>query len=251
MASFPHFYSDHLYPNNFSDLQSLLMAAGDPGIGGIRNDDDNNNNINLPHGEETFVSTLDQMASFESDTQSPLLTMPYPDLTVPSSPEFNKGMYGIHSVIGNQPRVPGSCNYDDELLGFVPDLKPFYRNIWGTQSSYELHGVEETNIKVASRYSEEERKERIVRYLKKRNQRNFNKTIKYACRKTLADRRTRVRGRFARNNNELCDTEIHLKTNHLTAPSHNQTNKEEEEESWLQELAASLMYLPYVTNYGV
>jgi len=28
-------------------------------------------------------------------------------------------------------------------------------------------------------------------------------------------------------------------------------NKEEEEESWLQELAASLMYLPYVTNYGV
>jgi len=106
------------------------MAAGDPGIGGIRNDDDNNNNINLPHGEETFVSTLDQMASFESDTQSPLLTMPYPDLTVPSSPEFNKGMYGIHSVIGNQPRVPGSCNYDDELLGFVPDLKPFYRNIW-------------------------------------------------------------------------------------------------------------------------
>ena len=41
-----------------------------------------------------------------------------------------------------------------------------------------MHGVEETNIKVASRYSEEERKERIVRYLKKRNQRNFNKTIK-------------------------------------------------------------------------
>ncbi|XP_068667771.1 two-component response regulator-like PRR1 [Aristolochia californica] len=49
------------------------------------------------------------------------------------------------------------------------------------------------------RYSAEERKERIERYRSKRNQRNFNKKIKYACRKTLADSRPRVRGRFARN----------------------------------------------------
>lgn len=40
-----------------------------------------------------------------------------------------------------------------------------------------MAAVEEPNIKVG-RYSEEERKERILRYLKKRNQRNFNKTIK-------------------------------------------------------------------------
>lgn len=46
--------------------------------------------------------------------------------------------------------------------------------------------------------------------------------LQYACRKTLADRRTRVRGRFARNNNELCDNdEIPLKTNQLTTPTHN------------------------------
>lgn len=83
------------------------------------------------------------------------------------------------------------------------------------------------------RYSAEERKQRIHRYRSKRTQRNFNKTIKvslklssikvlfdfifgigtlhvtiynaknlplqYACRKTLADSRPRVRGRFARN----------------------------------------------------
>lgn len=36
---------------------------------------------------------------------------------------------------------------------------------------------DQSNMKVG-RYSEEERKERIGRYLKKRNQRNFNKTIK-------------------------------------------------------------------------
>ncbi|XP_047337903.1 two-component response regulator-like APRR3 [Impatiens glandulifera] len=49
------------------------------------------------------------------------------------------------------------------------------------------------------RYTAEERRERIHRYRAKRAQRNFNKTIKYACRKTLADNRPRIRGRFARN----------------------------------------------------
>ncbi|KAJ4956830.1 hypothetical protein NE237_013613 [Protea cynaroides] len=58
--------------------------------------------------------------------------------------------------------------------------------------------AEETSFKVG-RYSPEERKLRIHRYRSKRTQRNFNKTIKYACRKTLADSRPRVRGRFARN----------------------------------------------------
>lgn len=58
--------------------------------------------------------------------------------------------------------------------------------------------MEEPNFKVG-RYSAEERKERIHRYRAKRTQRNFNKTIKYACRKTLADNRPRIRGRFARN----------------------------------------------------
>lgn len=46
-------------------------------------------------------------------------------------------------------------------------------------------------------YTVEERKERIHRYRKKRSERNFNKKIKYACRKSLADNQPRVRGRFA------------------------------------------------------
>ncbi|PWZ17240.1 Zinc finger protein CONSTANS-LIKE 4 [Zea mays] len=49
------------------------------------------------------------------------------------------------------------------------------------------------------RYSAEERREKIERYRTKRNQRNFHKKITYACRKTLADSRPRVQGRFARN----------------------------------------------------
>ncbi|KAI3915828.1 hypothetical protein MKX01_013284 [Papaver californicum] len=54
-------------------------------------------------------------------------------------------------------------------------------------------------MKKVGRYSAEERKERIAKYRSKRNQRNFTKKIKYACRKTLADSRPRVRGRFMRN----------------------------------------------------
>ncbi|KAK1652627.1 hypothetical protein QYE76_070432 [Lolium multiflorum] len=49
------------------------------------------------------------------------------------------------------------------------------------------------------RYSAEERKERVERYRLKRHQRNFTKKITYACRKSLADSRPRVKGRFARN----------------------------------------------------
>lgn len=57
---------------------------------------------------------------------------------------------------------------------------------------------EDSNYRVG-KYSMEERKIRIHRYQQKRSQRNFNKKIKYACRKTLADSRPRVRGRFAKN----------------------------------------------------
>lgn len=142
MASFPHnFYSD-LYPNNFSDLQTLLMAAGDSGMCGIRNNNNNNNNIDLfVSREETFIPFFDQTVSPEqssSDTGlSPFLTMQHPDLygpvsdmTVPSLPEFNMSTYDIHSLITCQPQVPGTCNYGDELLGFVPELKPLYRDTW-------------------------------------------------------------------------------------------------------------------------
>ncbi|KAL6660239.1 hypothetical protein ACP70R_002361 [Stipagrostis hirtigluma subsp. patula] len=67
----------------------------------------------------------------------------------------------------------------------------------------EASGLEDSTFKV-NRLSPEERKEKIHRYIKKRNERNFSKKIKYACRKTLADSRPRVRGRFAKND-ELCE----------------------------------------------
>ncbi|KAE8698128.1 Detected protein of confused Function [Hibiscus syriacus] len=81
------------------------------------------------------------------------------------------------------------------------------RNVHNTQRSISTpstmensinSSMEESPFKVG-RYNAEERQEKISKYKAKRSQRNFNKTIKYACRKTLADTRPRIRGRFARN----------------------------------------------------
>ncbi|CAH8385791.1 unnamed protein product [Eruca vesicaria subsp. sativa] len=66
---------------------------------------------------------------------------------------------------------------------------------------------EDQSLKVG-RYSAQERQEKISKYKAKRTQRNFTKTIKYACRKTLADNRPRVRGRFARNDDILENPKI-------------------------------------------
>ncbi|XP_060180339.1 zinc finger protein HD1-like [Lycium barbarum] len=63
----------------------------------------------------------------------------------------------------------------------------------------EITSFEDPSYNKTGRCSPEARREKIHRYMKKRNERNFSKKIKYACRKTLADSRPRVRGRFARN----------------------------------------------------
>jgi hypothetical protein len=39
---------------------------------------------------------------------------------------------------------------------------------------------------------------KLARYKSKRDRRNFSRTVKYQCRKSLADLRPRVKGRFAR-----------------------------------------------------
>ncbi|KAJ0083437.1 hypothetical protein Patl1_30822 [Pistacia atlantica] len=78
----------------------------------------------------------------------------------------------------------------------------------------------------ACRYSPEEKKERIERYRTKRTQRNFNKKIKYACRKTLADSRPRIRGRFARN--EEIEKNPQAQWSHISGEE-----DDEEEENWI------------------
>ncbi|XP_064986741.1 uncharacterized protein LOC135580841 [Musa acuminata AAA Group] len=85
-------------------------------------------------------------------------------------------------------------------------------DLQGVDGVHENHSHEGGVAGRVGRYSAEERKERIERYKSKRNQRNFHKKITYACRKTLADSRPRVRGRFARNGETGTEAEAEVET---------------------------------------
>ncbi|KAK9086111.1 hypothetical protein Sjap_026522 [Stephania japonica] len=172
----------------------------------------------------------------------------------------DKPMIMISFTIGTTTTTT-TADHRENFNQFVSDFQPLMYGRsdanWGIEGrTLMLGNMEEANVKVR-RYSMEERKDRIMKYLKKRNQRNFNKTIKYACRKTLADRRIRVRGRFARNN-EVGGEEVPMAASMSTTNINiNQLDRDEEYydtcaeikeqnigEEWLQDAVTSLMYLP-------
>lgn len=53
------------------------------------------------------------------------------------------------------------------------------------------------------KYTPAERKIRLAKYREKRAQRNYNRRVKYDCRKAIADKRRRVQGRFVTREEEL------------------------------------------------
>ncbi|ONK57329.1 uncharacterized protein A4U43_C10F18960 [Asparagus officinalis] len=103
-----------------------------------------------------------------------------------------EGIYGLESAQG----VYNSL--DMQVIGDYKNLVDGCDSNHTTLPTSDITPLDDSTLKVG-RLSPEERKEKIHRYLKKRSERNFKKKIKYACRKTLADSRPRVRGRFAKN----------------------------------------------------
>ncbi|CAL5416543.1 unnamed protein product [Camellia sinensis] len=110
----------------------------------------------------------------------------------------------------NLPRIYNSC----ELQALSNESQHGVNGGAGSSTplASEISSLEDSTFKVG-KLSVEQRKEKIHRYMKKRNERNFSKKIKYACRKTLADSRPRVRGRFAKND-ELSETHKATCSNH-------------------------------------
>ncbi|KAK1413656.1 hypothetical protein QVD17_35432 [Tagetes erecta] len=90
-----------------------------------------------------------------------------------------------------------------------------------TTLASEIASLESESLRVTNKLTSEERKEKINKYMKKRNERNFNKKIKYACRKTLADSRPRVRGRFAKHDE--------FGENNITNSNHEEDTDEDEQ----------------------
>ncbi|XP_054814377.1 uncharacterized protein LOC129314923 [Prosopis cineraria] len=284
MASIPQFYySNQTLPCDYSDFTTMNPLNGVNSSVMEENTmwGDHHHRYGLvPLLDNTFGSALDHddhtVSSIMhfSDPWLPALpehrsSMSPSDLAVPEVSDLqthHDGFYGINSnnnegfhqsfssgLLYQQPYIG---DFGDECRGSVEDVKPLAcpktssrDNNWGIQGN-QVAAVDRENIKVG-RYSEEERKERILRYLRKRNQRNFNKTIKYACRKTLADRRVRVRGRFARNN-ELSEDEMTMKKNIENLQQYDlyggdsiQFQLKNEEEDWLQGAMESLVFLSH------
>ncbi|GAB4857412.1 hypothetical protein Ancab_015321 [Ancistrocladus abbreviatus] len=174
---------------------------------------------------------------------------------------FGSNAFGVDNILGFLQRSDSSNSFDRKQQGFVfqPEFDPLLesptlqaitspensfscgqmRKVCSTgdlpvfrtslTSSSSPFGNESTLMEEAifkvGRYSAEERKERIDRYRAKRTQRNFNKTIKYACRKTLADNRPRIRGRFARNDNARDTARVNCSTRY-----------EDEDDPWIDGL---------------
>ncbi|KFK42787.1 hypothetical protein AALP_AA1G039300 [Arabis alpina] len=126
------------------------------------------------HLGSDFKPTHDQLMEIQADNGG----MFFPD---PVKPIFNQ-------VDHHHQGLDGGENQNHMV---APPVLP--------QLGTEVTGLDDGSFNKVGKLSPEQRKEKISRYMKKRNERNFSKKIKYACRKTLADSRPRVRGRFAKN----------------------------------------------------
>ncbi|GER52765.1 hypothetical protein STAS_30252 [Striga asiatica] len=250
-ASIPHQYYSSDYSSLSTDLCSFPTSE--------ETSSDIIMNANCNNGAINYMAPL-----MSYDISSPVSVASFPDQQLLGVGANSDSMLEVPQMLESE--TAGFSNFDnyqqfghqvfepgEDCIGLVPRLWPAYNDIHHKlipAQNWSLHGnpiitkAEETEVKVG-RYSAEEKKDRILRYLKKKNQRNFNKTIKYACRKTLADKRVRVRGRFAKNNDQPSEDELVMATSQNNLSFENYLQMKYEEDCWLQAAMANLMHSPY------
>ncbi|KAL6532447.1 hypothetical protein OROGR_014417 [Orobanche gracilis] len=182
--------------------------------------------IPTSYGDECLPSMPPYIRLRPSQTACSLMDSMLPPFLSPGNinapfPAENSGIFAGDAglMLGNDLSHQELDFQGDSGGFFLPDNMPrvFNRSsefqALSSESQHLVHGGISTTPPLASEISSlddptfkvgklsvEERKRKIHRYMKKRNERNFSKKIKlYACRKTLADSRPRVRGRFAKN----------------------------------------------------
>ncbi|CAK9327057.1 unnamed protein product [Citrullus colocynthis] len=178
--SFPNFLSSH------SSSSSLILTYSQLSLGSEL--DSVLEPPNFLPSEVSYSGSSGPCSSYGSPTSQPALVQ-----RSMSSHSLQKNR------VSYRPGVMISSFFDVEVPAVrrvysSGDLQGRTERACSSESSLIIEGMTK-----ACRYSPEEKRERIERYKTKRNQRNFNKKIKYECRKTLADSRKRIRGRFARN----------------------------------------------------
>ncbi|KAG8481001.1 hypothetical protein CXB51_025632 [Gossypium anomalum] len=187
------------------------------------------------------------LSQYTTDTVGPLLGPPLPSVfdedclssvllmlpLNPSSPScsflgppmtsFMPAGLLLIRILLNSELQPQDLEFQGDNAGiFCPDtvqrvFKPGDLQVVATTGSTplasEMSSLEDSTFNKVGKLSVEQRKEKIHRYMKKRNERNFSKKIKtevlmfynqcvaVCMRKTLADSRPRVRGRFAKMTN--------------------------------------------------
>ncbi|KAJ4909519.1 CCT motif family protein [Raphanus sativus] len=155
------------------------------------------------HFGSDFKPSHDQLMEIQADTSG----MFFPDSV---KPIFNQENHHLQTLDGGE---------NQNNLVATPVLP---------QLGTDITGLDDGSVNKVAKLTAEQRKEKIHRYMKKRNERNFSKKIKYACRKTLADSRPRVRGRFAKND-ELCEPHRHGSSSHHEEDDDDVGVKEEEQ----------------------
>ncbi|KAL0743811.1 hypothetical protein Bca4012_085324 [Brassica carinata] len=150
-SSLPQFYADFTFSGETSS--QFHGSSSYPDVSALSNYFDNgNSSFNTSSNP---VSTFLPQVFGASDVPMPEHNYYYQKMDVNNATQYFHGG-------------------DQEYYGFSPEIKPFGEQSWGNNEG----GIQaESNTKVG-RYTVEERKDRIMRYLKKKNQRNFNKTIK-------------------------------------------------------------------------
>ncbi|KAL4554576.1 hypothetical protein LXL04_037170 [Taraxacum kok-saghyz] len=216
---------------------------------------DNYGMMTMPPEYDIITTPLSRSSSWK--TSFPERFGVYDVMVVPTSP--STGYSGIPPGTDYQ-KVEKDDFFCSNGTNSWLSAYPGANTNWEIENQKSSSEIEEPTLKIG-RYSVEERKDKIMKYLKKRNQRNFNKTIKYECRKTLADKRIRVRGRFAKNKNDHPHHHLHdhnQPCEDQVLPNINNSNPCEqdiqqqytnnfmmkqdydEEEEWLHEAMASL-----------
>ena len=168
------------------------------------NNNNNNNNINSQDNRfsvgEEYLDLVDY-SKYQQDYNVPQRRSYVADGVVPLQVEVSKSLSHMHHEQHNFQF--GFTNVSSEaspihMVSLVPESTLSETTVSHPRSP--KAAMEELPEAPVQMLSPMERKARVMRYREKKKTRKFEKTIRYASRKEYAEKRPRIKGRFAKRN---------------------------------------------------